>query len=646
MENLGFIRAAAISPMLKTGNVPYNVDEIIRCAKEADLNKAGIIAFPELSTTGACCGDMFFQEHLYRQNLEGLKRIIKASYSLSATLVVGCYIRRENSFYNCAAVIHKGDLKGIVPAMYGDGRCFADGIKTAEQDDFIGLFDEEVRFGNLIFLDDESDLAFGVVIGNEIKSPISPAAEICLKGAHIVINISHEAATVSNAENCINLFKYQSQTNGCAMIYAASGIYESTTDMVCNGQCLISECGKLISEGDRFIRKSNIIYGDIDFDTVRFRRNVNSFYLKSSIHSSDFSVNVTPLAFLPPSEKLFRTIRKNPFVPNDKNLLDHRCKEIFNIQTAALARRIEHTQARKITVGISGGLDSTLALLVSVSAMKLLGKSAENVVAITMPGFGTSDHTHDNAWIIMETLGADAREISIGKSVELHFNDIGHNPDLRDVTYENAQARERTQILMDVSNDEGGFVVGTGDLSELALGWCTYNGDHMSMYGVNADVPKTLVRLVVGWFADNMIDEITYGNNAPKLKKALHDIMETPISPELLPPENDGSISQKTEERVGPYELNEFFLYYTISCGMKPAKLYKIACSAFSDEYSDATIKKWLYEFYKRFFTQQFKRNCIPDGPKIGSVALSPRGSWIMPSDADASTWLEEVAAL
>ena len=646
MENLGFIRAAAVSPVLRTGNVSYNTDEIIRCAKEADLKNAGIIAFPELSTTGTGCGDLFFQEHLYKQNLEGLKKIIKASYSISASLVVGCYIRIENSFFNCAAVIHKGNLKGLVPAMYSENRCFADGIGMFDSDYYIYLFDEEVRVGNLIFLDDESELAFGVVTGNDIKAPISPAAEICLKGAHIIVNISHEAATVKNSENSINLFKYQSQINSCGMIYASSGICESTTDMVCNGQCLISEYGKLISEGETFSRKSNIIYGDIDFDTLRFRRSVSNFYLKNSIHSSDFTVNVTPLTFLPVSEKLLRNIRKNPFVPDDKNSLNQRCKEIFNIQTAALARRIEHTHADKVTIGISGGLDSTLALLVCVNAMKVLGKSSKDVVAITMPGFGTSDHTHDNAWIIMEKLGVDAREIPIGKAVDLHFNDIGHNPDLHDLTYENSQARERTQILMDVSGDEGGFVVGTGDLSELALGWCTYNGDHMSMYGVNADIPKTLVRLVVGWFADNLVDKISYGKDAPELKKALHDIMETPISPELLPPASDGSISQKTEERVGPYELNEFFLYYTVSCGMRPAKLYRIACSAFSDEYSNSTVKKWLYEFYRRFFSQQFKRNCIPDGPKIGSVSLSPRGSWIMPSDADAATWLEEVTAL
>ena len=390
---------------------------------------------------------------------------------------------------------------------------------------------------------------------------------------------------------------------------------------------------------------NNIVYGDIDFEMLRLRRNADILYKKTEILDAMMIADIAPVKLLSVNEKLLRKISCNPFVPEDKKVLDEHCKEIFNIQTVALARRIEHTHAKKITVGISGGLDSTLALLVSVNAMKLLGRPAGDVVAVTMPGFGTSDHTHDNAWIIMETLETDAREIPIGEAVAGHFRDINHDPELHDVTYENAQARERTQILMDLANKEGGFVIGTGDLSELALGWCTYNGDHMSMYSVNADVPKTLVRLVVGWFADNIVSD-EYCSDAPQLKKALYDIMETPISPELLPPDSNGNIAQKTEERVGPYELNEFFIYYMLRYGMRPAKLYQLAISAFDGKFDNTTIKKWLQEFYRRFFAQQFKRNCMPDGPRVGSVSLSPRGAWIMPSDVDVAIWLSEVNEL
>jgi NAD+ synthase (glutamine-hydrolysing) len=444
----------------------------------------------------------------------------------------------------------------------------------------------------------------------------------------------------------------ESAKNICGYVYASSGVHESTTDLVFGGHNLLAENGNLLSESALFERESNITYGDLDFEMIKFERTYGqNFEESTSAYCSRIDITRVPLAPIrlldSVKDKLIRKYQRNPFIPSDPSKVDQRCREIFNIQAAGLAKRMEHTHSKKAVVGISGGLDSTLALLVCAETFKLIGKESKDIIAVTMPGFGTTGKTYNNAQTIMKLLGADVREIPIRDAVLQHFKDISHDPSQHDVTYENSQARERTQILMDVANQEGGLVVGTGDLSEVALGWSTYNGDHMSMYGVNTSVPKTLVRFVIKWVMDHRLsgpgEEKGYSLDNELLRKTLQDIMDTPISPELLPPDESGEIAQKTEDTVGPYILHDFFMFYTIRFGMSPKKLLFIAKSTFAGEYSEEFIKKWLTVFYRRFFSQQFKRSCIPDGPKVGSVSLSPRGDWRMPSDADPAVWLKEL---
>ncbi len=659
MNKIGLVRAAAVTPVLKVANPDFNTEEIIRCAKEADKNGAGIILFPELCISGYTCGDLFYQEFLYSKSMAGLKKIADATKKLSAVVVVGFYMRLENNLFNCAALLQDGKIKGIVPKMFlpnykefYEARWFASGNRISEGVESVRLFGSDIPFGNLMFVDEENDLKLGIEVCEDLWVPITPGSFLALNGAHILLNPSASNETVAKSDYRRNLVSMDSAKNICGYVYASSGVHESTTDLVFGGHNLIAENGGILTESALFERSSSIIYGDLDYERIKFERTYGQNFEESasaySSRSAFSEVSLSPVRTLNiEKDELKREYPKSPFIPSDPATVDQRCKEIFSIQAAGLAKRLEHTRSRKAVVGISGGLDSTLALLVCAETFRLIGKDPKDIIAVTMPGFGTTGKTYNNAQTIMKLLGTDVREISIRDAVLQHFGDIGHDPACHNVTYENSQARERTQILMDIANMEGGLVVGTGDLSEVALGWSTYNGDHMSMYGVNASVPKTLVRFVIKWVMDHRLsgpaEEKEFSLDNALLRSTLQDIMDTPISPELLPPDETGEIAQKTEDTVGPYILHDFFMFYTIRYGMSPKKLLYIAKTTFADEYSEEFIKKWLLVFYRRFFSQQFKRSCIPDGPKVGSVSLSPRGDWRMPSDADPSVWLAEL---
>ncbi len=659
MKSIGLLRAAAVTPVLKVANPQFNCEEIIRCAKEAAENGAAVILFPELAISGYTCADLFYQEFLYEKSLAALQTIASNTSSLSAVVVVGCYFRLENNLYNCAALLQGGKIKGIVPKMYlpnykefYEARWFASGINISKQIKSISLFGEEIPFGHLLFQDKTCGVTLGIEICEDLWVPITPGSLLAVNGAQILLNPSASNETVAKSEYRRNLVSMDSAKNICGYIYASAGVHESTTDLVFSGHNLIAENGTVLAESESFQRTSQITYGEIDYERIRFERSYGqNFDLSASALNMRNQYQAIPLDSLPVCKsvegRLYRTYPKNPFVPSDPSTVDQRCREIFHIQASGLAKRMEHTHAKTAVVGISGGLDSTLALLVCAETFKRINKDPKDIVAITMPGFGTTGKTYQNAQTIMKLLGADVREIPIRNAVMQHFADIEHDPSIHDVTYENSQARERTQILMDVANKEGGLVIGTGDLSEVALGWSTYNGDHMSMYGVNASVPKTLVKFVIKWVMDHRLsgpnEDMAYSSDNGLLRSTLQDIMDTPISPELLPPDSSGEIAQKTEDTVGPYILHDFFMFYTLRFGMRPKKLLYIAAQTFSEEYDESFIKKWLTVFYRRFFSQQFKRSCIPDSPKVGSVSLSPRGDWRMPSDADASMWLKEL---
>lgn len=659
MNKLGLVRVAAVTPKIKIANTKYNTDQILSCAEKARKNGAAVILFPELAITGYTCGDLFYQEFLYERNLESLKQIADSTMGTNAVLIVGFYLKLENNHYNCAAIIQSGKVRGIVPKMFlpnarefYEARWFASGIRIADSVESVNFYGENIPFGHLIFHDEVNELKIGVEICEDLWVPITPGSHLALNGAHILFNPSASNDTVGKSDYRRSLICQDSAKNICGYVYTSSGVHESTTDLVFGGDSLIAENGSVLAAGEVFDRETNILYGEIDYERIKFERTYGqSFEACTSAYSDRAffrSVAIKPVSVLNgETDKLLRVYPKNPFVPDDPATFSKRCQDIFSIQTAGLAKRLTHSGAKTAVVGISGGLDSTLALLVTAQTYKLLDRAPTDIIAITMPGFGTTGKTYNNAQTIMKLLGADVREIPIREAVLKHFSDIGHDPEDHSVTYENAQARERTQILMDVANRTGGLVVGTGDLSEAALGWSTYNGDHMSMYGVNASVPKTLVRFVIQWVMDNRLsgpaEDPSFSNDNALLKQTLQDIMDTPISPELLPPDKDGKIVQKTEDTVGPYVLHDFFMFYTIRYGISPKKLLFIAKTAFSDEYDEAFIKKWLTVFYRRFFSQQFKRSCIPDGPKVGSVSLSPRGDWRMPSDADPDCWLDEL---
>ena len=659
MSKIGLVRVAAVTPKLKVANTEYNTDEILNCVKEADQAGAGIILFPELCITGYTCGDLFYQEFLYRKSLDSLKRIAESTKKFSALVIAGFYLRLENNLYNCAALMQNGTIKGIVPKMFMpnakefyEARWFASGIRITDTIHTVRLFGYDIPFGHIIFEDEQNDLKIGIEICEDLWVPITPGSHLALNGAQIILNPSASNDTVAKSDYRNNLVLLESAKNICGYVYASSGVHESTTDLVFGGHKIIAENGVSLAESPLFERKSSILYGDIDYERIKFERTYGQNYEQSasaySKREAYQKAALSPIRVLDSKkDALKRTYPRNPFVPENSKKVDQRCHEIFSIQSTGLAKRMEHTHSKSAIVGISGGLDSTLALLVCAETFKLIEKDPKGIIAVTMPGFGTTDQTYQNALTIMKLLGAEIREIPIRQAVIQHFSDIGHDPDVHDVTYENSQARERTQILMDIANKEGGLVVGTGDLSEVALGWSTYNGDHMSMYGVNASVPKTLVRFVIQWVMEHKLsgpsEDKEFSSDNELLRKTLQDIMDTPISPELLPPDQEGKIAQKTEDTVGPYILHDFFMFYTIRYGMTPKKLLFIAKTVFEGEYSEDFIQKWLITFYRRFFSQQFKRSCIPDGPKVGSVSLSPRGDWRMPSDADSELWLKEL---
>ena len=628
---MDFIKVASACPMTRVSDVDYNVENILICIKEAQQKNCKFIVFPELCITSYTCGDLFLQDHLLQKAYEGVENILHSTKNVDMLIAVGSTLLSGSTLYNCAYLLFKGRILGIVPKSYlpnysefYEKRWFTEGISITNRK--IDLpFQKDIPFGtDLIFA---SDIAtFGVEICEDLWVTIPPSSYLSLMGAHIIGNLSASNELVSKADYRRSLISNQSARSICSYIYSSAGVHESTTDVLFSGHLLISENGTLLNENKRFQRDNEVIYSDVDLFRLKSERMKNLSFRDGSRFLNKFPTIVN-FEFSDKSIKDFnRFIDKHPFVPSSETERDLRCKEIFNIQAASLAKRLEHTHLQKAVIGISGGLDSTLALLVIVKTFELLNLDKSNIVTITMPGFGTTDRTYNNALDLCRELGTDLREINIVKASLQHFEDIGHDKNIHDVTYDNVQARERTQILMDLANKEGGLLIGTGDLSELAFGWCTYNGDHMSMYAVNPSIPKTLVRYLVKYVAQNESNSI--------VSNTLMDILDTPVSPELLPKDANGEIAQKTEDIVGPYELHDFFLYHFINHGSTKERILFLAENAFKDDYSKEEIQKWLDKFMYRFFTQQFKRSALPDGPKVGSISLSPRGDFRMPSDA------------
>ncbi|MDR2355339.1 MAG: NAD(+) synthase [Clostridiales Family XIII bacterium] len=658
-KNLGMLRVAAITPRLRLADTKYNAREILRCARKAEAAGAGVALFPELCLTGYSCGDLFYQEELYRSQLDALAELVAESAALKSALIVGAFLRVENHLYNCALLVQRGEIHGAVPKFFlpntkefYEARWFASGAALAGRRTRAVALGREIPFGSLLFRDAADGPAFGMELCEDLWMPVSPGALLSLSGALILFNPSASNEVVGKPAFRRALVLQDSAKNICGYVYASAGVHESTTDLVFGGHDIIAENGVPLAESERFARESAMILADIDYEKLRFERSQTKAMADCAAafagRGDCETVCIPPLRVLTEADELIRAYPKTPFVPDSPAVVDERCCEVFRIQTAGLARRLEHAgPATRPVVGVSGGLDSTLALLVCAETLKLLGRPPSDMIAVTMPGFGTTEGTRANAVELTRLLGADPREIPIGDTVLKHFDDIGHDPVVRDRTYENAQARMRTMILMDVANLAGGIVVGTGDLSEAALGWSTYNGDHISMYGVNAGIPKTLVRFVIAWVTEHRLagetEEKDFSSDNARLVCTLKRILDTPISPELLPPDADGRIAQKTEDAIGPYILHDFFLYYTIRFGMRPAKLLAIASRAFAGDYDRETIRRLLAVFYKRFFSQQFKRSCVPDGPKVGTVSLSPRGDWRMPSDAAARIWLADL---
>ena len=635
----GFVKAAALAPKVKVADTKYNAQEIISLMKEAWNNGARLIVFPELCITGYTCGDLFLQNLLLREAQDALKQIVDASQGMDGLFFAGLPMEVKGKIYNVAAVYSDGELLGLVPKThipnyneFCEARYFA---KAPSDYTFIDWQQEEpVPFGtNLLFqCADMPQLVAAAEICEDAWAINPPGNSHVLQGATVIANLSASDELAGKDAFRRDLLRMQSARLVCGYVYASAGEGESTTDLVFGGHHLICENGVLLKESQRF--RNETIYSDLDVDRlIGERRRISTFVpMKDTLDYLTVEYSMKPM-----EKRLDRFVDKAPFVPSGKSDREKRCEEIFTIQAMGLKKRMEHTNCKSAVIGISGGLDSTLALLVAAKAADYLGLERSCITAVTMPGFGTTDRTYTNACELTRRLGVQLREVSIKAAVTQHFEDIGHDINVHDVTYENAQARERTQILMDIANRTGGMVIGTGDMSELALGWATYNGDHMSMYGVNASVPKTLVRHLVNYYADTCEDA--------KLSEILLDVLDTPVSPELLPPEN-GEIAQKTEDLVGPYELHDFYLYYVLRFGFTPEKIYYLAKQAFHGEYDDATILKWLKTFYRRLFMQQFKRSCLPDGPKVGSVGVSPRGDLRMPSDACARIWLENLEKL
>ena len=630
----GFIKVAAATPDIRVADVDYNKGQIIKQMDEAAEAGAKIIVFPELCITGYTCSDLFLQDILLNSAKKALVEIAEHTKNLDALVFVGVPIAVGGELYNVAAALNHGNILGFTTKSflpnYGEFyemRQFRPGPKKAEKILFGG---KEIPFGpQLLFVEKQmTNLIVSAEICEDVWSPVPPSIEAAREGATVIVNCSASDETIGKASYREALISGQSARLISGYIYANAGEGESTTDLVFGGHNLIAENGTILAEAKRF--SNGIIYTEFDVQKIANERRKNTTFTETQEHV----LPRIPFGLEQTETILTRTFPSRPFVPRDDQERTKRCEEILTIQAMGLKKRLAHTHAKSAVVGISGGLDSTLALLVTAKAFDAMGLERSGITAVTMPCFGTTDRTYQNACKMSLKVGATLREVRIGDAVMQHFKDIGHDPQDHSVTYENSQARERTQVLMDIANQTGGLVIGTGDMSELALGWATYNGDHMSMYGVNASVPKTLVRHLVHYFADTCEDS--------SLKEVLYDVLDTPVSPELLPPK-DGEIAQKTEDLVGPYELHDFFLYYFLRMGYEPGKIYRIAKLSFAGEYDDETIYKWLRTFCWRFFSQQFKRSCLPDGPKVGTVALSPRGDWRMPSDACVALWIQNL---
>lgn len=637
--NYGFVKVAAAVPLVQVADCFYNIEKIEGLMRQASEKGVQIIAFPELSVTGYTCLDLFAQQTLLDGAEEALLQLVSNTADLDILTIVGVPLRTENRLINAAVVFQKGAIRGVVPKTYlpnykefQEQRWFTSVTELRESTISIG--EEEYPMGShLLFR--SGRLTAGIEICEDLWVPVPPSSLLAMEGANIIFNLSASNELIGKHAYLRSLICQQSARCMAGYVYASSGFGESSTDLVFAGNGIIAENGNLLAESPRFTMEEQLVISEIDIETLQNDRQVNTSFMygtsglpKEKAQVVDFQVRI------PDGFSLTRPVDPHPFTPSGEALKE-RCEEIFHIQVAGLAKRLVHAHAQTAVVGISGGLDSTLALLVTVMTFDALKMPRGQIIGITMPGFGTTDRTYTNACDLIRSLGVTLKEIPIKEACLQHFRDIDHDPSVHDVTYENSQARERTQLLMDVANQKNGLVIGTGDLSELALGWATYNGDHMSMYGVNGSIPKTLVKYLVEWVANHKVDDAS--------RLTLLDIVDTPISPELIPADENGNIKQKTEDLVGPYELHDFFLYYFLRFGSHPSKIYFLAQKAFAGIYDNATVKKWLYTFFRRFFQQQFKRSCLPDGPKVGSVSLSPRGDWRMPSDAVSRLWSEEI---
>lgn len=634
----GFVKVAAITPDMRVADVDYNTAEICKNIGEAVEAGAKVLVFPELAITGYTCGDLFFQDALLKSAEEGLRKIVEYTKGKDALIFVGLPFVHAGKLYNVAAALNDGELLGFTTKTFlpnydefYEMRYFQPGPTTLEQILFDG---KQVAFGPQILFEcrEMKELVVAAEICEDVWAPVPPSVPAAIQGATIIVNCSASDESVGKETYRRELIKGQSAKLISGYIYASAGYGESTTDLVFGGHDLIAEKGMILTESERF--RNGIVYSEIDVKRLAWERRKNTTF-----QMTHFPYETARVSFSLDVEEteLTRKILQTPFVPETETERNLYCKETLMIQAMALKKRLDHTNCKSAVVGISGGLDSTLAILVTAKAYDLLGLDRKDILGVTMPCFGTTDRTYQNACLLVEKLGATLKEVDIKEAVTLHFKDIEHDMNVHDVTYENSQARERTQVLMDIANQTNGMVIGTGDMSELALGWATYNGDHMSMYAVNASLPKTFIKHVVKYYAETCEEK--------ELKEVLLDILDTPVSPELLPPK-DGEIAQKTEDLVGPYELHDFYLYYMLRYGYEPSKIYRLAKYAFEGVYDDETILKWLKKFYWRFFSQQFKRSCVPDGPRVSGMSLSPRGDWRMPSDACVAVWIKELEEL
>ena len=641
--NYGFVKVAAAVPHVQVADCFYNIQQMEGLMRQASDKGVQIIAFPEMSVTAYTCLDLFAQQALLKNAEQALLKLVSDTADLNILTIAGAPLVTENRLINAAVAFQSGKILGVVPKTYipnykefQEQRWFTSA--TELRDKTISIGDRTYPLGShLLFT--AGQVKVGIEICEDLWVPVPPSSLLAMEGANILVNISASNELIGKHHYLRSLICQQSARCMAGYVYASAGFGESSTDLVFAGNGIIAENGTLLEESPRFTMQEQLVISEIDIENLQNDRQVNTSFMHGASTLLGGETITIPFALSENSGQpvLTRSVDPHPFTPSG-DALKERCEEIFQIQVAGLAKRIVHTHSRTAVVGISGGLDSTLALLVTVMTFDALNIPRNQILGITMPGFGTTDRTYTNACDLIRSLGVTLKEISIKDACLQHFKDISHNPSVHDVTYENSQARERTQILMDVANQKNGMVIGTGDLSELALGWATYNGDHMSMYGVNGSIPKTLVRYLVEWVAHNRVDEAS--------RATLLDIVDTPISPELIPADENGNIKQKTEDLVGPYELHDFFLYHFLRFGSSPAKIYFLAQQAFGGSYDKETIRKWLHTFFRRFFQQQFKRSCLPDGPKVGSVSLSPRGDWRMPSDAMATLWLKEIEGL